>query len=190
MADRRRTQGVPAPRSPRGSLEENLRIDRDDLDGCLIEQPGHHYQVALALAEAVAVRDALKADFELLQANLDVKLRADFEERGEKTTEARLQQEMKLDPRYGEARKELLNAQAEVDRLSALKEAFQQRSFMLRELVALTVAERGDQAGAAGAYEARGRRVRAVEDARRERVHHPRRGGPGGYSGPEEDARG
>jgi hypothetical protein len=164
MADRKRFSGQgEAP-----DIAEGLRIDRDDLDGCLVEQPDRYYHVALAHSEAVARRDAAKLDFEHVVANLDVKIRADAAAANEKTTEAGIQRELQLDDLYVEAKKKHLEASAEVDRIQALKEAFQQRSFMLRELVALTIAERGDQAGAAGAYEARGRRVQEAEQMRTE----------------------
>lgn len=170
MAPRRTSGSVAWPddeqigRSP--NLEGGLRIDRDDLDGSLTEQPDRYYRVALAYSDAVAVHDRAKLDFEHLQANLDVNIRADAAKAGEKITEAGIQQEMRLDERYQEAKGKLLELKAEMDKLAALKEAFQQRSFMLRELVSLTISEIGSRAGAAGAYEARGRQAQEAVDLR------------------------
>jgi hypothetical protein len=136
------------------SLEDGLRIDRDDLDSSLTEQPDQYYKVALAYTNAAALRDAAKLDLEQIEANLDVTLRAQAAQAQEKTTEASIKQEMRLDPRWQTAKKHHLDLSLDADRLGALKEAFQQRSFMLRELVALTISEIGSRAGAAGAYEA------------------------------------
>lgn len=148
----------------------DLRIDTDDLDGCLVEQPDHYYKAALAHAEAVGRRDAAKLALEGLEAQIDGEVRADYDARDEKVTEARIHKEIRDDTRYKDAKRRHLELSTDVDRLLALKEAFQQRSFMLRELVTLTVAEFGDQAGARGAYEARTRRADAGYEARSEEM--------------------
>lgn len=168
MAARRQMSGGQP--SPRTDAAAGLQIDRDDLDGCLVDQPESFYHAAVAYSKAVARRDAVKLELEHLAANLDVKIRADADKAGTKTTETGIKNEIQLDADYHDAKSALLEASAEVDRLQALKEAFQQRSFMLRELVALTIAERGDQAGAAGAYEARGRRAQEAERLRGEEL--------------------
>ena len=67
---------------------------------------------------------------------------------------------------YQTAKRKIVELEARVAALQALKEAFHQRSFMLRELVALTIAERSDQAGASGAYEARARRAAQAQEVR------------------------
>lgn len=149
-------------------LERHLRIDRDDLDTCLIEQPDRYYHVAMACAVAVSDREAAKLDLEDLSAKLDKDIRARAASREEKITEAKIQQEIKSDSDYQEQRALLAQIDARIGALQALKEAFSQRSFMLRELVALTVSERSARAGATGSYEARGRTAQQAEEARSE----------------------
>jgi hypothetical protein len=159
-------QNIPVPpkRKSPADLEACLQIDREDLDGCLIEQPDSYYHVSVAFSEAVSRRDGTRLELEEWEALLDRDIRAEDDARPEsekkrKLTEAAIQQTIRLDPRHGELRRRVLDLTARADALQALREAFQQRSFMLRELVALAIAERGAIAGAGGAYDARARRA-------------------------------
>lgn len=176
MADRRSRVApaaapTAAPISAPGTvreMERGLHIDRDDLDSCLIEQPDRYYHVAAAHAAAVADRDVAKLDFDEVYAELDRTIRTEAEKAEKKVTEGSIQQEIKLERTYAEAKRKIVDLDAQVAALQALKEAFHQRSFMLRELVALVIAERSDMAGAGGAYEARARRAEAAQTARTE----------------------
>lgn len=177
MAERRRA--VPEE----SGLEASLRIDRDDLDGGLIEQPDHYYKAAMAHVEAEADRDAAKLAFEHLQANLDVQIRTEAAKAEEKVTETGIQREMQLDERYHAARLELLRLEGEVARRAALKEAFRERSKTLANLVSLAITDQGNRSGAAGAYETRARQAQEALDVRREGFRSRRersrdRGGP------------
>lgn len=132
-------------------LRGSLAIDRDAIGECLIEQPQLYYDVASGHAESAARRDALKLETEEAQAGVDQRIRADAAGRGDKITEAAIQQQLRLDISVADLARRGLAAREETDRWAALKEAYQQRSFMLRELVALRVSERGDIAQAHGA---------------------------------------
>lgn len=156
-------------------LREQLLIDRDALSDCLIEQPQLYYDVARGHAESVARRDALKLDVEEVQAEVDKRIRTDAAFLVVKVTEAAIQQQIKLDAKVTDLAHRSLQAREETDLWAALREAYQQRSFMLRELVALHVSERHDVALSNGA----GQRpiaadamaehnMRATADARRQ----------------------
>lgn len=132
-------------------LKQRLVIDQDALSECLIEQPQLYYEVTNAHVRAVSLRDAAKLELEEIHARLDKAIRADADAAQTKITEARIQQEIHLDPKYQAKRKQLLELSERADRLQALRDAYSQRSFMLRELVALTIAERQDIARANGA---------------------------------------
>lgn len=132
-------------------LRDALVIERDALSECLIEQPQLYYDVASGHAESVARRDALKLDSEEAQAEVDKRIRADAVAKDTKLTEAAIQQQLKLDAKVTELAHRSLQAREEADRWAALREAYQQRSFMLRELVALHVSERHDVALSSGA---------------------------------------
>lgn len=120
-------------------LKGQLQIDTDDLDGSLVEQPDLYYHVAEQFALAVANRDTSKLELEEAQAELDEQYRKKALEDDVKITEAALSKKLIATPRIQELERALLATRAEADKWQALKEAFQQRSFMLRELVSIRI---------------------------------------------------
>lgn len=132
-----------------------LAIDRTDLDRCLMEQPEVYYHVSRAFTQAVAERDAFKLTLEERQAQADQDIRAAALRNDEKLTEASIQNKLKTMPEIQELRHEYMDKCKEADDWQALKEAFQQRSFMLRELVALFIAQRHDLAMESGTAQVR-----------------------------------
>lgn len=134
---------------------EFLAIDKNRLDDCLIQQPEIYFHVATVFAHAVAERDALSLELEELQATLDQEFREKSVRSGEKLTEASIQNRLRTVPELQAIQRRLLNSKKLAGDWQALKEAFQQRSFMLRELVALVIAQRNDLALEGGAGQAR-----------------------------------
>lgn len=121
-------------------LKTFLQINVDDLDSALQEQPQLFYDVAEACTNANAARDGVKLDLDELMAKQDGELRAKVAAGDGKMTEAALAQRLREVPEVKELTRDLLDLKAEAERWLALKEAFQQRSFMLRELVSRQVA--------------------------------------------------
>lgn len=158
------------PRDVLAQHRERLSIDRTDLDQCLIEQPEVFWHVAEALAQEIARRDEAKLELEELTAQLDQDLRGQAARNEEKLTELALQNRLRVLPKIQEAQRKYLERRKTADQLQALKEAFQQRSFMLRELVAKFIAERHDLGMEAGAGQARRTLVGAQADDIRERA--------------------
>lgn len=132
-----------------------LQIDKLALDDCLIEQPEVYYHVSEGVTLAVEARDAAKLDLDELMAKKDQEIRTKAAVDEEKLTETAIQNKLRGLPEIQEAQQDLLTTRKAADDWLALKEAFQQRSFMLRELVALTIAQRGDLALANGSNQAR-----------------------------------
>ena len=126
---------------PQTDLTQSLKIDPDDLDSCLVEQPGLFYHVAEAVSAANSQRDAVKLDLEEAQAELDQQFRKAAAARDEKITEAAIQNQIRTAPRIKALQRLYLEARAKAENRAALKEAYQQRSFMLRELVALQLSQ-------------------------------------------------
>jgi hypothetical protein len=154
----------------RRELEASLQIDRDDLDSCLVDQPGYFYHVAEEVAQANARRDTLKLDLEEQTAVLDKEVRHNAQRDEEKITEAGIQNRLRTMPKIKELQRKYLDAKTEADSWAALKEAYQQRSFMLRELVALQLAQihnLGVERGAVAARHEVGDRNRAATEALR-----------------------
>lgn len=133
-----------------------LQIDKNDLDLCLVEQPEVYYHVSEELVKANAHRDAAKLELEELQAQKDKEIRENALKLEEKLTETAIQNKLRTLPVIKEAQADFLEKRQTADQWSALKEAFSQRSFMLRELVALVIAQRHDLAMEGGSGQARG----------------------------------
>jgi hypothetical protein len=121
-----------------------IRVDGEDLDDCLIEQPDLFYQTASGYEHAVAERDSAKLELEEATAEADLQLRRKAYDNDEKITETALGHRIAVLPKIKEAQRSFLDAKAKVGEWSALKEAFQQRSYMLREIVARQIAMMGD----------------------------------------------
>ena len=155
----------------RKSLERALRIDEDDLDSNLVSQPGLFYQVAESLVAANARRDTLKLRVEEVTAELDQSIRAEAAATETKITEAGIQNQLRTLPRIKDLRQEYVDACAESERWGALKEAYHQRSYMLKELVALQLSQLYNLQVERGATSARGQ----LGEAARERGEAQRR---------------
>lgn len=156
-----------------GQLREELSINKNALDDCLMEQPDLYYHVAEGYTLAVAARDAAKLDLEQTMAEKAEEIRERALRDDEKITETAITRKLATDPEVAGLEEHLLELRGTADKWQALKEAFQQRSFMLRELVQMLVArlsagslERGADRALQDLGDARGR---ALEDVRRQR---------------------
>lgn len=152
------------PESLLAFLQKKLSIDKDDLDSALIEQPDLYYHVADAFVTAVAERDAAKLNMEQAIAELDKQFREAAAAAEEKVTETSLQRKIATTPRIQTLEKDLLRYRVDADRWQALKEAFQQRSFMLRELVSMYVRRLGDLTIERGSHDSRSALAQANHD--------------------------
>lgn len=163
----------PREADPRRELEDGLEIDRDALDDCLVEQPGFFYHVAEQVAAANAKRDTLELELEETVASEDGTFRALCARSDEKVTESAIKNYVRTIDRVMALQRRCLDARAAADSWASLKEAYQQRSFMLRELVALHLAQihnLGVERGAVAARHELGDANRArSEQVRRER---------------------
>jgi hypothetical protein len=121
------------------SFRGELEIDRSDLESCLQNQAGLFYDIASAQVQAAAIRDAAKLDMDELHASLDKEIREAAAVNEEKTTETGIANAIKNEQRMQKAQRAHLDAKTEAEEWGAMKEAFHQRSYMLRELVALEI---------------------------------------------------
>lgn len=118
-------------------LKEQLAIDKSALDDEVIRQPGLFYEVSEQLTDAIAERDGAKEDLASIDATLDAKWRKKFEGGTKRVTEGTIAACVQTDPAHEKAFDVWLTAKTKADQLQALKDAFQQRSYMLRDLVQL-----------------------------------------------------
>ncbi len=118
-------------------LQKNLAIDKSVLDDEVIRQPMLFYEVSDQLTTALAERDAAKEELAVVDAELDNSWRRKLAKVKDRVTDKVVLSCVMTSPEHEKAFQSYLQAKTKADRLIALKEAFQQRSFMLRDLVAL-----------------------------------------------------
>lgn len=147
-------------------LEAGLKIDEHALDTALIRQPDMFYRVSQALALAISRRDFAKQTRDELMAELDADIRAVAARHEEKITEGGIKAQLTMDPAVKRAERECLDRGAMVGQLTALKEAFVQRSYVLKDLASLYVANYYSDASA-GSRSTEQVKNRAGDDARR-----------------------
>ena len=114
-----------------------LRIDRHNLDEEVERQPALYYKVAAEEARMRSRFDASKNALEMIMANLDGEIRSKALKKDEKITEAVVRAKVSQDKRCVQASEEQLKQKRRLDLLTALKDSFRQRSYMLRDLVEL-----------------------------------------------------
>jgi hypothetical protein len=152
-------------------LKNSLAIDPDNLDECLVAQPGLFYHVAEQVSIANSRRDAIKLDLEVATAECDKQVREAAAQAEEKVTEPGIQNRLRTMPRIKNLSREYLEARTKAETLLALKEAYLQRSFMLRELVALSLSQATNVGLERGATSAR----HNIGDRNRQRGEEERR---------------
>lgn len=118
-------------------FSEALRIDRDDLDTELVQQPQLFHDVSDEWALAISRRDAAKIRRNKEHAKLRIEIKDEVEISGQRATDSLLQALMDKHPRYIKTSLAHNQACEEADRWGALKDAFLQRSYALKDLVAL-----------------------------------------------------
>ena len=122
-------------------LKNDLLIDKYGLDEELVQQPTLFMKVSEALVEAMAAKDYAKENL----AEADAMLDGMFRRSQEKVTEAAIKNLIQLDPKHASAFTAYIEAKTKADLLSSLKEAFHQRSYMIRELCHIKTTELFEQ---------------------------------------------
>lgn len=122
------------------SLEAALRIDKNSLDRVLISQPELFYKAGSGFIRAGVHKDDAKTALQTLNAELDIKFRNQAAQAGEKLTDTACGNRILATEAMQEAKGDLAAAQREADQWELLKEAFKQRSYVIKDLVALYTA--------------------------------------------------
>lgn len=119
-------------------IQQQLVIDKSVLDDEIIRQPMLFYMVSELFTTALAERDALKEELQAVDADLDFQWRKRLsKDKTAKVTETLIKNHVQTSDAHERAFNAWLDAKTKADRLQALKDAFQQRSYMLRDLVSL-----------------------------------------------------
>lgn len=127
-------------------FREYLKFDKLALDDALKEQPSLLFEVSEAYEAAIAKRDELKDRLAVTEAQLDMDMREDFEAHKEKFTEGQIKSLIQRDPSRRDAYVRYVEAREQAGQLSALRDAFKERGYMLREMCSLFVSNYFEQA--------------------------------------------
>ena len=120
-------------------LEAKLQINQHALDEALREHPDLFYKVASELALAISNRDEAKQELDEIESEVDLEIRAECARLGEKTTEKEVESHKKIDKRVKAANDTFLAERMNTGRWTALKEAYESRSYALSKLVDLYI---------------------------------------------------
>lgn len=119
-------------------IRAELKFDKHQLDEVLERQGRDFMDVADELAFAISRRDHAKNRVKELEIEVRNNLRAEAEAGGtKKPSEASLADDSFIDPSVRAARAQLEKEELAVARLQALRDAFGQRSYAIKDLVAL-----------------------------------------------------
>lgn len=156
----------------RQDFEARLQIDRNNLDQELVEQPELYYRICEQYALAVSHRDQLHDGYKEVQAGLNIRLRRKMEEKGDKVTVAGLDAAVASHAKFLEAKAEHAEAAKEAELWVAMKDSFQQRAWVLKDLTQLYISGYFQNNSAGGSKH----KVDEVEYQRnREKLAHGRR---------------
>lgn len=123
-------------------LKEALRINKNDLDFELMTQASQFHRAAEQWTLAVSLRDESKDAQKAAYATIDANIRKAIEdEGGKKPPENAIDGQVRTDPAYLLACDNQQKATARAQRWEILKDAWGQRSYMLRDLVQLYCSE-------------------------------------------------
>lgn len=155
-------------------LQRELSIEQDSLERACIKQPDLLYQVAEQIALHRSRRDAVKKKLEEKEAVLYLELRRAAAVSEERVTEAEIKAQMTTKREHQVLTDKLAEANELLSRWEVLKEAFSQRSYMLRELVALYLARYYGDPARSAENRMRDFASERTREARRESAHQSR----------------
>lgn len=125
---------VSAQKHEVDSVNEDLRIDEDNLNSEYTKQPSLFTWYAVMSAESEALRDSLKFELEMLYAQIGKQVRLEIELCGDKVTEKLIDQEIARKEEYRQKKEELLEANRQFNVMKAVKEGLVQKKDMLISL--------------------------------------------------------
>lgn len=128
---------TPSPQTDYERYREKIRIDRDQLDMSVEEQAGIYLSVSEQYVKAVSERDALRDQLARKDAEIAGAVRQKAEQNKSRATEAMINDAVMLHNDHIQLSERLSLAKKEVDLWMSLRDAFDQRMRMLRELVTL-----------------------------------------------------
>jgi hypothetical protein len=119
------------------TYENQLVIDKLDLDNVLINQAELYEKVGQEAVNATSMRDNIEADLDSVKAALDYDVRQTAATAGERTTEDKIKNSIIRHPHFQKLTSELLEWSMLSHRWRTLLKSFEQRATMLGKLTNL-----------------------------------------------------
>lgn len=120
-------------------FRKNLKINKYQLDEEIVQQSENYFSVAEQYANVVSLRDEAYEKLKQVDADLYLDIRDRLAHSGEKATEATVNSLVMVDEEHVKQYEVYLEHKRQSETLQALKDAFSQRSFMLRDLAQLYI---------------------------------------------------
>ena len=119
-------------------INQDLNIDKDNLDMECMDQPRKFMKWATDYAKALQLRDEAKRRLVIIKSNVNLDIRTRPQDYGiDKATEGSINAAIESNEEVNKAEQEVSDAQYAVNIYSAAKEALDQRRAMLERLVSL-----------------------------------------------------
>lgn len=119
---------------------DRLQIDRNALDDELAVQAQLFWEVSEKHVQCMTERDELKAEVGRFHSQLGLNERVNLAEAGLKVTEVAIESRVLSNEDMIRVGNSYLSAKSESDTWFAMKEAFAQRSYVLKDMVSLYIA--------------------------------------------------
>jgi hypothetical protein len=117
--------------------EKGLFIDKNALDEALEQQPDIFYRVSKTYAQLISLRDQAKQELQEVEADTDLDIRKVAARDEEKITEGEIKARVRIDKEVKKANERYMSLTNQAAQYGALKEAFMQRSYVLKDLTQL-----------------------------------------------------
>lgn len=121
-------------------LRKRLQIDKRDLDTEIAQNPEMFADAGDMTTDANSERDTAKEALDQMDAELYFKCKEDLEEEGGKPTETAIKMAVEMHMDHIKATDRYLDAKRKAEKLGVLKESFQMRSYALKDMAGLYVA--------------------------------------------------
>ncbi len=130
-------------KSSKVSIEELrglLKINQNDLDTEISQQPVIYDQVSQASAITRSLLDQVKSNIDNIEADVSLEIRVTADREEEKLTEGAIKALIHTDKERRKAVAQMLTLKFQADEWDKLENSFRARGYMLRELASLFIA--------------------------------------------------
>lgn len=161
-------------------LAAKIRIDQNQLDRCIVDQASVFLDICERHAVAVSVRDGAKDALAKADAEIARDLRISAIKNGEKLTEKMIDDQVCLHEKHQTAAAAYADARRDEAQWGNLRDAFDQRMRMLRELVQLYAAGYWTNSGTMNARDQHAQQTAQGIQEAMQRKREERQGGQAG----------